>query len=111
VFQTFYCLDIDGETRLKHDLEIKCYEGPHYFWAFGVAMPAMILWGFGIPLFGLALLLLDRDKIEKLEIRQKLGFLFRGYSLKFFYWEIVIMFRKIVLILIQSFLVQFGVLL
>jgi hypothetical protein len=31
--------------------------------------------------------------------------------LKYFYWEIVIMFRKIALILIQSFLVQYGVLL
>jgi hypothetical protein len=25
VFQTFYCLDIDGESRLKYDLEIKCF--------------------------------------------------------------------------------------
>lgn len=71
----------------------------------------MIIWGFGIPLFGLALLLREKEKIEKLEVRQKLGFLFRGYTLKYFYWEIVIMFRKIVLILIQSFLVQYGVLL
>ena len=31
--------------------------------------------------------------------------------MKYFFWEIVIMFRKIALILIQSFLVQFGVLL
>jgi hypothetical protein len=65
-----------------------------------VALPGMILWGFGIPLFGLALLLREKDKIERVEVRQKLGFLFRGYTLKYFYWEIVIMFRKIILILI-----------
>ena len=40
-----------------------------------------------------------------------MGFLFRGYILRYYYWETVIMFRKIALILIQSFLVQFGVLL
>ncbi len=71
----------------------------------------MICWGFGIPLFALFLLIREHDRIEKLEVRQKLGFLFRGYTLRFYYWEIVIMFRKIILILIQSFLVQFGVLL
>jgi hypothetical protein len=77
----------------------------------GVALPGMVVWGFGIPLFALALLIHEQKRIDKLEVRQKLGFLFRGYTLKFYYWEIVIMFRKIALILIQSFLVQFGVLL
>lgn len=43
-------------------------------------------------------------------MREKFGFLFRGYQVRYFYWEIVIMFRKIALILIQSFLVQYGVL-
>ena len=71
----------------------------------------MIVWGFGIPIFAFLLLYIDKKKLDKLEVRQKLGFLFRGYTLKYYYWEIVIMFRKIALILIQSFLVQFGVLL
>jgi hypothetical protein len=105
-------LDIDGESRLKYDLEIKCYQGMHSFWAMGIALPfGMLLWGFGIPIFALILLSLDKEKLDKIEVRQKLGFLFRGYVLRFYYWEIVIMFRKIALILIQSFLVQFGVLL
>jgi hypothetical protein len=71
----------------------------------------LIIWGFGIPIFAFILLALEKEKLEKLEVRQKLGFLFRGYVLRFYYWEIVIMFRKIILILIQSFLVQYGVLL
>jgi hypothetical protein len=71
----------------------------------------MIVWGFGIPLFAFFLLFVERDKLDRLEVRQKLGFLFRGYTLKFYFWEIVIMFRKITLILIQSFLVKYGVLL
>ncbi len=111
VFQTFYCLDIDGEDRLKYDLEIKCYKGAHKFWSYFIAVPGMLIWGFGIPLFALFLLIRENERIDRLEVRQKLGFLFRGYTLKYYYWEIIIMFRKISLIIIQSFLVQYGVLL
>lgn len=71
----------------------------------------MVTWGFGIPLFAYILMNREEKRLDKLEVRQRLGFLFRGYELRFFYWEIVIMLRKIALILIQSFLVQFGVLL
>ncbi len=49
--------------------------------------------------------LIDRQRLDRIEVRQKLGFLFRGYVLRYYYWEIVIMFRKIAMILIQSFLV------
>ncbi len=43
---------------------------------------------------------MDRQKLDRIEVRQKLGFLFRGYVLRYYYWEIVIMFRKIAMILI-----------
>ncbi len=69
VFETFYCLDIDGEQRLKYDLDIKCYKGSHYYWAYGVAIPGMIVWGFGIPLFAFFLLFREQDKIDKIEVR------------------------------------------
>lgn len=104
-------MDIDGETRLKFDLEVRCYKKAHSFWSFYVALPGMIGWGVGIPIFALLLLIRERDRIDKLEIRQRFGFLFRGYKIRYYFWEIVIMFRKISLIVIQSFLVKYGVLL
>jgi hypothetical protein len=65
----------------------------------------MWVWGFGIPIFALVLLMRERVRIESLEVRQRLGFLFQGYKMRYYYWEIVIMFRKITLIVIQSFFV------
>jgi hypothetical protein len=37
-----------------------------------------------------------------------LGFLYRGYSTDHFYWEIVIMYRKILLIFISVFISSYG---
>ena len=94
------CINVDGDLRLKNDLEVMCYKGEHIFWALGVGVPSIVVWGMGIPLFALILLIKERKIIESRATREKLGFLFRGYKTRFFYWEIVIMFRKIVLIFI-----------
>ena len=105
----YSCLNIDGELRLKNDLEIKCYKGTHGIWAFGIALPALIAWGMGIPLFAFFLMHQKRKTLETVETRRKLGFLFSGYNIKFYFWEIVIMFRKIIMIFIEFFLIQYGV--
>ncbi|CDW88760.1 UNKNOWN [Stylonychia lemnae] len=39
VFNSFNCIDIDGDSRLKNDLEILCYSGQHNIWSFGVGFP------------------------------------------------------------------------
>lgn len=70
-----------------------------------VALPSLIVWGLGIPLFAFMLLFKERKRLDTLLARQKFGFLFRGYKQRFYYWEIVIMYRKIFLIFIQVFLI------
>ncbi|CDW88401.1 UNKNOWN [Stylonychia lemnae] len=108
VFNAFNCVDIDGESRMKNDLEIYCYQNDHSFFTIAVALPALIVWGLGIPLFALILLIRAEDDLQSKKIREKFGFLFRGYKKKFFYWEVVITYRKIFLIFIQVFMAQYG---
>jgi len=93
---------------VKNDLEIVCYQGQHFFWSMAVALPSLIVWGLGIPAFGFMLLFKERKRLNSVQARQKFGFLFRGYKQRFYYWEIVIMYRKVALIFIQVFLVQYG---
>eukprot|EP00347_Sterkiella_histriomuscorum_P009701 403340212 len=87
VFNSFNCIDIDGDERVKNDLEIQCYQGQHSIWTLGIALPAMIVWGLGIPLFAFVLLTRSSKKLELLETKQKFGFLYRGYKMRFYYWE------------------------
>jgi len=51
MFSIFNCYDVDHEKRIYTSLEIKCYVGSYYFYAFGVALPGIIVWGLGIPFF------------------------------------------------------------
>ncbi|CDW85402.1 UNKNOWN [Stylonychia lemnae] len=103
------CVDIDGDSRVKNDLEILCYTGEHNIWSMAVGLPSLIVWGLGIPLFAYILLLREHKSLDTLMTRQKYGFLYRGFKRRFYYWEIVITYRKIFLIFIQVFLVQQGV--
>ena len=65
----FSCININGEKRVKVDLDIVCYEGEHLYWSLGVALPSLIVWGLGIPLFALGLLISHRDSLETLKTR------------------------------------------
>lgn len=82
-------------------LYIQCYNGPHYFWAYGVALPGIIVWGIGIPVFAYVLLRSVRHRLKKLEVKEMYGFLYNGYKREFYYWEVVIMFRKIAMVVIS----------
>ena len=81
-------------------MQIVCYHGAHYYWSYCVALPGIIVWGLGIPLFALALLARSRNELKTLKLKQELGFLYNGYKIKYYYWEIFIMYRKVMMVVI-----------
>ncbi len=56
MFDMFNCIDVDGDNRMKNDLEVICYDEGHFIWAMFVALPSIIVWGLGIPLFAMLLI-------------------------------------------------------
>lgn len=109
MFYNFKCLTVDGDSRVEDDLEIVCWSSVHKFYSLFVAVPSIIVWGLGIPFFAFILLSRIRKNLDKLESREKLGFLYRGYKKDFFFWEVIIMYRKIALICISVFISSYGV--
>ena len=79
----------------------------HFFFA----LPALIIWGVGIPLFALILLWKNYKKgiLFELESKKKYGFLILGYKKGKYYWEMKIMFRKIAIVFISVFLISISV--
>ena len=60
-------------------------------------------------MFALIILTRLRKDLDNIETREKFGFLYRGYRKDFFFWEIIIMYRKIGLIFIAVFISSYGV--
>eukprot|EP00347_Sterkiella_histriomuscorum_P007237 403349735 len=109
MFNNFRCIDVDGDSRIQDDLYVVCWDSTHTIISYFVALPCIFVWGLGIPFFAFILLTKDRKNLEQIEVRERLGFLYRGFRAELYYWEIVIMYRKIVLIFISVFISAYGV--
>lgn len=89
-------------------MQVICWNKQHTFFSYFVAAPSIVVWGLGIPFFALVLLTRLRKNLDVLETREKYGFLYRGYRKEFYFWEIIIMYRKIALIFIAVFISAYG---
>eukprot|EP00347_Sterkiella_histriomuscorum_P009615 403340531 len=108
-FKAFDCIAIDGENRNKEDLQILCSSNQHQVFSLLIALPGLIVWGLGIPFFAFILMLRKNKSLDSIETRAQFGFLYRGYKKQFYYWEIIIMYRKIFLIFISVYIVGSGI--
>jgi hypothetical protein len=73
------------------------------------ALPSIIVWGLGIPAFAFLLLQKEKHRLKYPDVKEKYGFLYNGYRKAFYFWEVVIMYRKIMVIFIAVFISNFGV--
>jgi hypothetical protein len=56
--------------------------------------------GLGIPAFGLYVIFSKRKELHLKIVKDKYGFLYYGYKSNAYFWESVIIYRKITLIFI-----------
>ena len=74
-----------------------------------MAIPCLLIWGLGIPATVLTMMSKSSDRMGTYEVRQRFGFLYNGYKRHNYYWEIVIMYRKILCIIVAVLLRPAGV--
>ena len=118
IAQSMNCTPIDGENRLYEDLEELCLKGAHFWVLILVSIPALLSWAVGIPIYALIKLRknlqvlgaikkhsegkVHEDLMKRFKVR--LGFLTSGYHDEYYYWEIVLLMRKTLIVLMLTFL-------
>lgn len=68
----------------------------------------MLMWVAGIPLISWCILKENQSLLEARFMKERFGFLYKGYREKKYFWEIVVMVRKVVMIFISVFLRSVG---
>ncbi|CAG9325672.1 unnamed protein product [Blepharisma stoltei] len=105
MFGMFSCEYIDGlGFWLQQNLEIKCWEGKHLYYSLLVGLPSIIVWGLTMPAIVLLIMFKSRKKLSKRKNMLKFGFLFIGYRRNRYYWEFLILYRKITIICLAVFI-------
>ena len=95
----FNCQTYDDTSRLYRDL--------HQHMAFYVALPSFAMWGLGITFYAIVILTKLRERLDAADTKQ--GFLYNGYKRNCYFWESVLMYRKIMLIVIAAVLKTVGI--
>lgn len=67
----------------------------HSFYALSIALPGLVIWGFGIQTIALGLLVKNRTRLDSLDVKTKFGFLYIVYKPSNFFWELIILYRTI----------------
>ena len=107
--QDFRCVEVDGESRLLEDFEVLCWSSSHTLVSLAVAIPSLIVWAFGVPLLWFLFISTNKKDLSLVSLRKKLGFVYFGYKKEFYFWEIIITYRKALIIFISVYLTTFGV--
>ena len=101
----FNCYEIDeGETWLYKELSLKCWNNEHKMWALGLGIPMLIAWVAGLPFVGFLLVRHNKAKLDDQDVIFKYRFLYQGYKTTSYYWEFINIFRKVAMVLINTFL-------
>ena len=104
MFSVFACREIEGQGYwLVENLDIKCWDNTHTFYALAVALPSILVWGVGTPSVMLYAVYKKRRYLFKEDNKLRFGFLFNGYKTSKFYWEFVVLYRKIAVICLAVF--------
>lgn len=70
-----------------------------------MGLPSLIVWVLCTPAFALWIIFKQRHNLRAYSTRSKFGFLYNGYKQKYFYWEFLILYRKIAVAFIAVLLV------
>jgi|LauGreDrversion4_2_1035121.scaffolds.fasta_scaffold39679_4 hypothetical protein len=50
-------------------MQVICYEGLHFYMAWCLALPCLLLWGCGIPLIVLVMMRKDSDNLDTTAVK------------------------------------------
>ena len=109
MFAMFSCTNINKLGYfVTSNLVIKCYDESYIAYSLLIGFTSIILWAVGVPTIVLVIMAKRRKFLNTDQNRVIFGFLFNGYKKSRFFWEFVIMYRKIVIICISVFLSLVG---
>ena len=106
----FDCVEVEnGKMHINEALEVNCNEEPYSTWAKSAGTFSMVTYVLGIPLSAFLLLFRNRKRFHDHQILARYGFLLNGYNVATsWFWEIVIMGRKILTAIVAIFFARYG---
>ncbi|CAD8085196.1 unnamed protein product [Paramecium primaurelia] len=101
--QFFSILSIRKISNLNYiqgDVSLIYGSQSHVSWIYGFVIPGSFFIGLILPILLFLLLYINRDQHNKIKFRRHLGYLFNEYTQKSYFWEIIKLWKKTIIIVI-----------
>lgn len=110
MFSIFTCRELlPGEFWLVSNISIRCWDRDHVQGILTLAIPGIIMWVVGLPTLCLIVLIAGKHKLNDVGMRVRFSFLFKGYRAEWYFWEFVILYRKIIVVCTSVFLTTVSI--
>lgn len=95
----FSCTEIEkGEYWNINSYDIQCFTDEYAKDYYAIFILSIVLWTIGMPALAYIVLRRNKKELELTGTKAKYGFLYHGYHNNRYYWEFVIMSRKLLII-------------
>merc|ERR1712166_374958 len=94
------CEKIGGVLWLAADLQEPCYIGSHLTNWWLICLPQILMFVLGLPLGAAVVLWRNRHNLNSPRTQFRWGILYAGYRDELYWWEITIVIRKLVMVLV-----------
>jgi hypothetical protein len=99
MFSVYSCMTIlPNESWLVSDLSEKCWSSSHTRMILLISVPSLAVWVLGLPAIVLILLIKSKHRLNDLGRSLRYSFLYKGYEPQWFFWEFVILYRKVAIV-------------
>lgn len=95
------CREIDKKLYISSSLDCSCENEAYKYWRNYFFIPILCFWIILFPLLCFWKLFKNSKNLDKPQIKLFFGFFYLGYQPEYYFWEILIMYRKIFTIFIS----------
>jgi len=65
-FSQFNCINVGDSSFLREDIATECFQGTHIIHSMVIALPAIVIWVFGVPIVIAIILWKNKKNIFKI---------------------------------------------
>ncbi|CAK94497.1 unnamed protein product (macronuclear) [Paramecium tetraurelia] len=94
--------EVSNQNYIQGDVSLKYGSPVHLQWVYYFIIPGIFIIGIFVPILIFILLKLNRQKLDKIKLRKHLCYLLNEYKQERYYWELIKLFKKSVIIFIMT---------
>ncbi|CAD8156187.1 unnamed protein product [Paramecium octaurelia] len=94
--------EVSKNSYIQGDLSLKYGSQDHYLWMYYFIIPGLFVIGALIPIMIFILLKINRTRLEKIKLRRHISYLLNEYKQERYYWELIKLFKKSIIIFIMT---------